>query len=73
MHQKLHPTYNLLAIEAKSEDDQRGDAEDREKLASYFGTPLLYPYSALLIFSATKEPTCSHELFQRCEDPRKPK
>jgi hypothetical protein len=73
VHQKLHPTYNLLAIEAKSEDDPRGDVEDREKLASYLVKPLCYEYAALLIFSATKEPACGYELFQRGEDPKTPK
>jgi hypothetical protein len=33
IHNPLHPLENLLVIEAKPEDDKRGTAEDREKLA----------------------------------------
>ena len=76
VHHRLCPTENLLAIEAKSEDDQRGKRgidEDREKLASYLGNPSFYRYVALLIFSATDQPSCSYELFQQGENPRTPK
>src|SRR5256885_9800604 len=32
IHRRLHPIENLLAIEAKPEEDGRGTAADREKL-----------------------------------------
>jgi len=73
IHNPLHPLENLLAIEAKPEDDKRGTAKDREKLRSYQSAPLSYPYVAVLILGATKEPLCRYELFHSCENPQQPK
>ena len=72
VHHRLLPTANLLAIEAKSEDDRRGVDKDREKLASYLGPPLHYSYVALLVFSASKLPRCTYELFRQGDDPKRP-
>lgn len=73
IHNPLHEDENLLAIEAKPEDDKRGTAEDREKLRSYQGPPLSYPYVAVLILGATKAPVCRYELFGAGENPENPK
>lgn len=73
IHNPLHPIENLLVIEAKPEDDKRGTEEDREKLRSYQGPPLSYPYVAVLILGATKEPICRYELFHAGENPENPK
>jgi len=73
VHNPLHPLENLLAIEAKPEDDRRGTAADREKLRSYQGLPLSYPYVAVLILTATKEPVCRYELFHAGENPQNAK
>jgi hypothetical protein len=73
VHNPLHPFENLLAIEAKPEDDKRGTAKDREKLRAYQGPPLSYPYVAVLILGATKEPLCRYELFQTGENPQNAK
>jgi hypothetical protein len=71
VHRRLHPTDNLLAIEAKPDD---GDSsKDREKLASYFKKPLLYQYVALLVFGTEGKAWCSYELFRQGENPKKPK
>jgi hypothetical protein len=72
IHHRLRPTENLLAIEAKSDDDRRGTGEDREKLASYLGAPLRYVYVALLVFGSTDLPACSYELFRQGDDPKIP-
>jgi hypothetical protein len=71
VHRRLHPTDNLLAIEAKPDD---GDSsKDREKLASYSDKPLLYQYVALLVFGTEGKAWCSYELFRRGENPKKSK
>jgi hypothetical protein len=70
VHHPLHPLENLLAIEAKPEDDKRGTTADREKLRSYQGPPLYYPYVAVLILGATKTPLCRYELFHAGENPQ---
>lgn len=72
VHQRLQPDSNLLAIEAKSEGNQRGTEDDREKLASYLVEPLRYRYVALLVFSCTNIPACCYELFQQGENPLTP-
>jgi hypothetical protein len=68
VHRRLHPTDNLLAIEAKPDD---GDSsKDREKLASYFEKPLLYQYVVLLVFGTEGNAWCSYELSDKVRTPR---
>jgi hypothetical protein len=67
VHEPLNPHGNLLAIEAKKQNNAKGITADREKLHSYQGPPLL------LIFGAEKVPVCTWELFQADENPEIPK
>jgi len=64
---------NLLAIEAKKDYDAAGIVKDREKLRSYQGSPLRYPFVALLVYSSGEIPTCRYELFAAAENPQIPK